>query len=118
LNSTAAQPFLVNSLQTFQNQTLRLIVHTSIGGTKVRIKISNTYGDGSLLIGGAHVARRTAAAEIDPSCDRALEFHGKFSTTVAAGSMAVSNQELLHFYDRPSQSEKPEQTKCARLEQS
>jgi tetratricopeptide repeat protein len=47
--ATAAQPFLPKSLQIFQNQTLRLIVHTSIAGTKVRIKISNTYGDGPRL---------------------------------------------------------------------
>src|SRR5262252_9944219 len=70
--ATAAQPFLPKSLQTYRNQSLRLIVHTSIGGTRVRIKISNTYGDGPLLIGGAHIARRTAAAEIDPRSDRIL----------------------------------------------
>ena len=36
-------------------QSLRLIVHTSIGGEKVRIKISNTFGDQPLLIGGVRV---------------------------------------------------------------
>ena len=94
--ATAAQPFLANSLETFQNQTLRLIVHTSIGGTKLRIKISNSYGDRRLLIGAAHVARRTAAAEIDPSSDRTLKFHGKFSTTVAAGSTVASDAVELN----------------------
>ena len=89
--ATAAQPFIPGSLQTFRNQSLRLIVHTSAGGTKVRIKISNTYGDGPLLIGGAHIARRTAAAEIDPRSDRMLKFQTKSSTTVAAGSMVVSD---------------------------
>jgi lysophospholipase L1-like esterase len=89
--ATAAQPYIPSSLQTFQNQTLRLIVHTSIGGTKIRIKISNTYGDGPLLIGGAHVARRIAAAEIDPRFDRTLKFQGKSTTTVAKGSMVVSD---------------------------
>ncbi|MGA7924659.1 MAG: SGNH/GDSL hydrolase family protein [Candidatus Sulfotelmatobacter sp.] len=89
--ATAAQPFVPEILQTFRNQSLRLIVHTSTGGTKVRIKISNTYGDGPLLIGGAHIARRTAAAEIDPRSDRMLKFQGKSSTTVAAGSMVVSD---------------------------
>jgi len=93
--ATAAQPFLPESLQTFQNQSLRLIVHTSAGGTKVKIKISNTYGDGPLLIGGAHIARRTAAAEIDPRSDRMLKFQGKSSTTVAAGSMVVSDSVEL-----------------------
>lgn len=89
--ATAPQPFIPGRLQTFRNQSLRLIVHTSAGGTKVRIKISNIYGDGSLLIGGAHIARRTAAAEIDPRSDRMLKFHAKSSTTVAAGSMVVSD---------------------------
>ncbi len=89
--ATAPQPFIPGSLQTFRNQSLRLIVHTSAGGTKVRIKISNTYGDGPLLIGGAHIARRTAAAEIDPRSDRMLKFQTKSSTTVAAGSMVVSD---------------------------
>lgn len=89
--ATAPQPFIPGSLQTFRNQSLRLIVHTSGGGTKVRIKISNTYGDGPLLIGGAHIARRTAAAEIDPRSDRMLKFQAKSSTTVAAGSMVVSD---------------------------
>ena len=89
--ATAPQPFIPGSLQTFRNQSLRLIVHTSAGGTKVRIKISNTYGDGPLLIGGAHIARRTAAAEIDPRSDRMLKFQTKSSTTIAAGSMVVSD---------------------------
>ena len=89
--ATAPQPFIPGSLQTFRNQSLRLIVHTSAGGTKVRIKISNTYGDGPLLIGGAHIARRTAAAEIDPRSDRMLKFQTKSSTTVAAGLMVVSD---------------------------
>ena len=89
--ATAPQPFIPGSLQTFRNQSLRLIVHTSAGGTKVRIKISNTYGDGPLLIGGAHIARRTAAAETDPRSDRIVTFQTKSSTTVAAGSMVVSD---------------------------
>ena len=89
--ATAAQPFLPESLQTYRNQSLRLIVHTSVGGPKVRIKISNTYGDGPLLIGSAHIGRRRAAAEIDPRSDRMLKFQGKSSTTVPAGSMVVSD---------------------------
>lgn len=89
--ATAPQPFLPASLQTFRNQTLRLIVHTSAGGKKVRIKISNTYGDQPLLIGGAHIARRASAADIDPASDRALMFQGHPSTTVHPGAMAVSD---------------------------
>jgi lysophospholipase L1-like esterase len=89
--STAPQPFVPNSLQTYRDQSLRLIVHTSAGGTKVRIKFSNTYGDKPLVIGAAHIARRTVGAEIDPHSDRMLKFYGKPSTTVEAGSMVISD---------------------------
>jgi hypothetical protein len=56
--ATSAQPFLPGALETYQNQSLRLIVHTSAGGARVRIRISNTYGDEPLFIGGAHIGRR------------------------------------------------------------
>jgi hypothetical protein len=68
-----------------------MIVHTSAGGTKVRIRISNIFGDQPLLIGGAHIARRTSAADIDSTSDRALMFHGHSSTKVPGRSMVVSD---------------------------
>jgi lysophospholipase L1-like esterase len=94
--ATAAQPSPPGRVQAFRNQTLRLIVHMSIGGPKVRIKISNTFGDGPLLIGGAHIARRTTAADIDTASDRALTFGGQLSTTIPAGSTAVSDPADLN----------------------
>jgi lysophospholipase L1-like esterase len=89
--ATAAQQPLPGTPQSFQNQTLRLIVHTSAGGKRVRIKISNTYGEHPLPIGGAHIARRTVEADIDPASDRVLKFHGEASTKVPARSMVVSD---------------------------
>lgn len=89
--ATAAQPALPASAPTFHNQTLRLIVHTSVAGEKVRIKLSNTFGDQPLVIGSARVARRTHAADIDPASDRSLAFGGHLSTTVPPRSMVVSD---------------------------
>jgi lysophospholipase L1-like esterase len=89
--AAAPQPPIPKTLQSFQNQTLRLIVHTSTGGAKVRIKISNTFGEQPLLIGGAHIARRATGAEIDPASDRTLKFHGHSSATIPARSMVVSD---------------------------
>jgi len=88
---TAAQPVRPATVQTFRNQTLRLIVHTSAGGKKVRVRVSNTYGDRPLQISGAHIARRTSGAEIDPASDRTLTFRGRPSTTIAPRSIAVSD---------------------------
>ena len=92
--ATAAQP-ASPKVQTYKNQTLRLIVHTSVGGAKVRIRISNAYGDNPLLIGAAHVARRTSGADIEPASDRAALFQGRSSTTVPPRSTVVSDPVAL-----------------------
>jgi lysophospholipase L1-like esterase len=89
--ATAPQPALPSRIQTFRNQSVRLIVHTSVAGRIARIKISNTFGDQPLVIGGAHIARRTGGADIDPKSDRMLKFRGHASMEVAAGTMGVSD---------------------------
>ena len=89
--ATASQPFLPGKVESLRNQSVRLIVHTSAGGKKVRIKISNTYGDQPLQIGGAHIARRTSGADIDPTSDRTLRFRGQRSISVPARSLVVSD---------------------------
>jgi lysophospholipase L1-like esterase len=88
---TAAQAAIPGNVQIFQNQTLRLIVHTSVAGSKVRVRISNTFGSQPLVIGGAHIARRVVGADIDPGSDRVVNFGGHVSTTIPAGSIAVSD---------------------------
>jgi lysophospholipase L1-like esterase len=93
--AAAPQPPEPGHIKSFRNQTLRLIVHISTGGTRVRIKISNTFGEQPLVIGGAHIALRTDVADIDPKSDRTLTFDGKSSTTVAAGSIVVSDPVVL-----------------------
>src|ERR1700682_710068 len=35
----------------FHNQTVRMIVRTSIGGRRVRVQLSNAFGAGPLLVG-------------------------------------------------------------------
>ncbi|HEY7289750.1 MAG TPA: SGNH/GDSL hydrolase family protein [Vicinamibacterales bacterium] len=89
--ATAAQPSGPGALRTFENQTLRLIVHTSAGGARQRIRISNTFGDRPLTIGRAHIARRTTGANIDPSTDRALTFQGHSSIHIPPHSTATSD---------------------------
>src|SRR5690242_20545220 len=50
----------------FSNQTLRQIVHTSIGGSRVRVVVSNVFGTTPLMIGAAHVALRQKNEAIVP----------------------------------------------------
>jgi len=89
--ATAPQPFMPGSLESYRNETLRLIVHVSEGGHKVRIRISNTYGDKPLSIGSAHVARRTMGADVDQASDRAVTFHGHSIIAIPPHGMVISD---------------------------
>jgi lysophospholipase L1-like esterase len=89
--AAAPQAGIPGQVQTFHNQTVRLIVHTSVAGKKVRIKISNAFSDKPLLIDAVHIARRASGADIDPASDRALRFHGHTSTTIPPRSLVGSD---------------------------
>jgi lysophospholipase L1-like esterase len=75
----------------FANQTLRQIVHASIGGTKVRILISNAYGTAPVMIGAAHIALRDKEGAIQGMSGGALSFSGRPSMTIPAGAIAYSD---------------------------
>jgi lysophospholipase L1-like esterase len=79
----------------YSNQTLRLIVHTSVGGNSVRVRISNAFGADSLAIGAAHIALRAAGASIVADTDRPLTFSGKSSFSIPAGGMILSDPVSL-----------------------
>jgi len=79
----------------FSDQTVRYIVHTSIGGDRVRVRISNTFGANPIVIGAAHVARRDSGASIVPGTDRALTFSGNPSFTIPAGGLVLSDPATL-----------------------
>ena len=75
----------------FTNQTLRQIVHTSIGGAKVRVLISNAYGTAPVTIGAAHIALRDKEGSIRGASGGALAFSGRPTMTIPAGAIAYSD---------------------------
>jgi lysophospholipase L1-like esterase len=76
-----------------RDATLRQVVHLSIGGEVLRVRISNAFGTAPLEFTSVHVARPAAAgsARIDASTDRALTFSGRPSVTIPAGADYVSD---------------------------
>lgn len=74
----------------FNNQTLRQIVHTSIGGSRLRVVLSNRYGMAPLAIGAAHVALRDKESAIQAS-GRPLTFSGRPTFTIPPGALAYSD---------------------------
>jgi lysophospholipase L1-like esterase len=75
----------------FDNQTIRMIVRTSLGGRRLRVQFSNDYGTSALVLGAAHVALREKASAIVPTADRALAFNGKASTLIPPGALVLSD---------------------------
>jgi lysophospholipase L1-like esterase len=88
---TAPADAAPKTLQAFDGQTVRLIVHTSIGGSKVRIRLSNELGSAPLRIGAASVALRAAGADVDAATSRALTFGGRPFVVVPPGAPVLSD---------------------------
>ena len=81
----------------FANHTLRMIPRVSIGGSTLRVRISNAYGARPLAIGAACVGVRSSGPAVVPGSNRRLTFGGETSATIAAGALVVSDPVELAF---------------------
>jgi len=78
-------------IQTYSSQTLRLIVRTSIGGNRVRIRISNEMGLVPLRIERASIALRSSGAAVNQASLRELRFGGAAGVTIRQRTPVVSD---------------------------
>jgi lysophospholipase L1-like esterase len=76
---------------TLNNQTARMIVRTSIGGSRVRVQFSNAFGAAPLDMGAAHIAIRSKDSAIVAGSDRPLSFNGKASGRILPGAVLISD---------------------------
>ncbi|MEP6763481.1 MAG: SGNH/GDSL hydrolase family protein [Gemmatimonadaceae bacterium] len=92
-SATALRPATgtVDRVPTYANATIRQVLHTTVGGDRVRIHISNEYGDRPIKIGGAHIALTATGSSINAGSDHALTFDGKASVIVRTGATVVSD---------------------------
>jgi len=76
-----------------RDATLRQIVHLSIGGTELRVHLSNRFGIAPLLFSAVHIAEpmSPASPKIIPGTDKALTFFGSSEVTVPAGADYISD---------------------------
>ena len=72
-------------------QTLRQILQPSLDGSRLRVTLSNAYGDGDLVVDSVRIARSKGGAAIDAASDRAVMFDGGPSVTVPRGAQMVSD---------------------------
>jgi lysophospholipase L1-like esterase len=88
---TAAQQASGLANASFDNQTVRLVVHTSVGGEWVRIRLSNTFGATALKLGAVHIALRERAGMIVPGTDHALMFKSNAGVVIPSGAPVISD---------------------------
>ncbi|MFI7309989.1 SGNH/GDSL hydrolase family protein [Streptomyces hygroscopicus] len=72
------------------DQTLRLVVHTSAGGPRVRVRLANTFAATPVEIGGASVALQASGAAAR-GAPVPLAFGGRPGTSIPAGAQVFSD---------------------------
>jgi lysophospholipase L1-like esterase len=75
----------------FANQTFRMNARVSIGGDRLRVRISNAYGSRPLLVDTTYLGLRDAGSGVVSGSNKKLTFGGADSVTIAAGALAVSD---------------------------
>ena len=75
----------------FQQQTLRQIVHPSLSGAAIRLRLSNVFGAADLHVDNVHIAEQVAGSQVKLETDQPVTFGGQTAVTIAPGAMAVSD---------------------------
>ena len=78
-------------IDTLNNQTVRMIARSSVGGRGVRIQLSNAFGNKTVEIGGANIALRTKESATVPASNRQLLFGKQRAVVIPPGAVVVSD---------------------------
>jgi lysophospholipase L1-like esterase len=88
----APLPFTgLSAAPVLENQTVRMVVRLTIGGERLRVRLSNAFGTSATVIGAAHVALVSKRAGIVPQSDRVLTFSGRSSIAIPPGAPVLSD---------------------------
>ncbi|MEU9631156.1 MULTISPECIES: SGNH/GDSL hydrolase family protein [Streptomyces] len=69
----------------------RLMVHTSVGGSGLRVRLTNAFGDEPVTFHNVHAGLQRGGAALVPGSNRRLTFRGARSVTVPAGGIVYSD---------------------------
>ncbi|MFC4006125.1 GDSL-type esterase/lipase family protein [Nonomuraea purpurea] len=71
--------------------TVRNVVRTSVGGTDLRIRLTNAFGRGPVTFGHVYVGVPDAGASLEPGSNRMVTFGGSPRVRLAPGATALSD---------------------------
>jgi lysophospholipase L1-like esterase len=75
----------------FSNQTIREIVHTTIGGGSVRIRLSNTFGTRGIRLDAVFIGLQKDGAALVPRSNHEVTFGGSRSIAIPEGAEVLSD---------------------------
>jgi hypothetical protein len=73
------------------DRSYRMIVRTSVGGTDMRIRLTNTFGDHPVTFASVYAGLQKQGAELVHGSNRQLAFGGQPLITVPAGETVLSD---------------------------
>jgi lysophospholipase L1-like esterase len=76
---------------TFSNQTIREVVHTTIGGSAVRLRLSNTFGTRAIHLDSVFIGLQKDGAVLVPHSNHAVTFGGSRSIVIPEGAEVLSD---------------------------
>ncbi|WP_194909551.1 SGNH/GDSL hydrolase family protein [Catenulispora rubra] len=75
----------------FSGQTIRQVVHTSIGGNSARLQVSNAFGSAPLTVSDVHIAQAGSGSAVVGGTDHTVTFGGSATVTIPAGGTGISD---------------------------
>jgi lysophospholipase L1-like esterase len=84
---------------TLHDQTLRQVARISLGGSRVRIVLSNAYGRQPLTVGRTTLARPLMSGAIAADSLRTVTFGGREAATIPPGASLLSDPIALSVTD-------------------
>ncbi len=77
--------------KSFNDQTIRMVVHNTVPGSAVRVRLSNLTGASALRIGAVDIAVQAVGGDAVPGTGQAVTFSGSPTTTIPAGAELTSD---------------------------
>ncbi|WP_233273669.1 SGNH/GDSL hydrolase family protein [Streptomyces broussonetiae] len=88
---SAWSPGMTTGGPSFANQTIRMVVHSSVAGSGARITLSNRYSTTPLDVGAVDVAVQASGGQATRGTIRNVTFGASRHVTIPAGDEAVSD---------------------------
>ncbi|WP_227026064.1 SGNH/GDSL hydrolase family protein [Streptomyces fodineus] len=87
----AWSPSMTTGGPSLANQTVRMVVHSSVAGSGARITLSNRYSSAALEVSAVDVAVQASGGEATRGTTRNVTFRQARTVTITAGEEAVSD---------------------------